>query len=105
MTKERVRYIYRLKPGAGPEYDREHAHVPSDLLNLISDVGITNYTIWRYEEIVVCEYDAAEGFTKTSELLATSAIQKEWTAKILHLFEKIDADGEPLWLREVFRFQ
>lgn len=103
MTKERVRYIYRLKPGAGEEYDRVHLNVAPELLTLISEVGITNYTIWRHEEIVVCEFDAAQGFEKTSKLLAASAAQQAWTAKILHLFDQIDANGEPLWLREVFR--
>lgn len=103
MTSERVRYIYRLKPGAGTAYDDFHARVPNDLLELITSVGIRDYTIWRHEEIVVCEFEATLGYRATVDALAESPVQDEWTRKMMPLFDSIDRDGEPLWLREVFR--
>lgn len=103
MTSERVRYIYRLKPGAGPAYDAHHAHVPDDLLQLISSVGIRDYTIWRHEEIVVCEFEATRGYRATAAALAESSVQKKWSLTLASLFDSIEAGGEPLWLREVFR--
>lgn len=103
MTENRIRYIYRLKPGAGPQYDQAHTNVPEALLSLIREAGISNYTIWRHEEIVVCEFDTRLGFEHTQSLLASSAVQQEWTAQLRHLFEQIDDNGEPLWLTEVFR--
>lgn len=103
MTSERVRYIYRLKPGAGAAYDDVHARVPDDLLTLIKSVGIRDYTIWRHDEIVVCEFEATRGYRATIDALAGSPVQREWTRKMMPLFDSIDNDGEPLWLREVFR--
>lgn len=104
MMDGRVRYIYRLKPGAGDEYDEIHKNVPDDLLELIRDAGIYNYTIWRHEEIVVCEFDTRHGFETSKLILSTSDAQREWTALLSELFEKIEQDGEPLWLTEVFHF-
>ena len=101
---ERIRYIYRLKPGAGPEYDLAHASVPADILNLIAEAGISNYTIWRHEDIIVSEFDTKRGFEETKQLLAASMVQRNWTARLAHLFLKIDADGDPLWLQQVFRY-
>jgi L-rhamnose mutarotase len=104
VSKETIRYIYRLKPGAGATYDLAHRAVPQELLDLIAEAGISNYTIWRHEEIVVCEFDTAIGYDASTALLAASDIQKQWTKSLLHLFDKIDDGGEPLWLREVFRW-
>ena len=103
MTSERVRFIYRLQPGAGSTYDQLHRQVPDDLLRLIKSVGIRDYTIWRHEEIVVCEFEATQGYRATAEALAASDVQKDWTSQLWSLFKSVDRDGEPLWLREVFR--
>lgn len=98
-------YVYRLKPGAGPEYDRRHANVWPELLVLIGEAGITDYQIWRHEEIVICRLRARDGLTFATEILAASDVQKRWTESLSDLFESIaDEHGEPLWLREVFRF-
>jgi L-rhamnose mutarotase len=105
VSSERVRYIYRLKAGAGHEYDTAHAHVPEELLNLLSDAGISDYTIWRHEEILVCEFQSAIGFENSHQILSASDVQKRWTESLNHLFEKIEDNGEPLWLRQVFRFE
>jgi len=51
-------YIYRLKDGAGPEYDRRHADVWPAMLELLMEAGIDDYQIWRHEEIVVCRLRA-----------------------------------------------
>lgn len=104
MTSQRVRYLYRLKPDAGPEYDQLHNDVPMKLLELISAAGISNYTIWRHEDIVVCEFDTVLGFEKSAAILDASPVQAHWTAKLGHLFQQIDDGGAPLWLKEVFRF-
>jgi L-rhamnose mutarotase len=104
VSSERVRYIYRLKAGAGHEYDTAHARVPEELLDLLSEAGISDYTIWRHEEIVVCEFRSAIGFENSHRVLSSSDVQTRWTNSLTHLFEKIEDYGQPLWLRQVFRF-
>jgi L-rhamnose mutarotase len=105
VSSERVRFIYRLKPGAGEEYDRAHTRVPEELLDLLAEAGISDYTIWRHEEILVCEFQSALGFENSHQLLSASDVQRRWTESLTHLFEKIDDNGQPLWLGQVFRFE
>jgi len=105
MTAERVRFIYRLRPGAGCEYDEHHQQIPEALRRLIDSAGICDYTIWRHEEVVVCEFETTRGYRETSRILAASDIQKEWTSLLWPLFESTESDGEPLWLHEVFRLE
>lgn len=50
------------------------------------------------------EFDTKLRFEETKQLLASSMVQRNWTARLAHLFLKIDADGDPLWLEQVFRY-
>jgi L-rhamnose mutarotase len=99
------RYIYRLKIGAGDEYDRRHLIVWPEMLDLIRAVGITDYVIWRHKEIVVCQLLMPNGYQETKAILDASDIQRRWTASFSDIFESVaDPQGEPFWLEEVFRF-
>ena len=101
-----VLYLYRLKPGAGADYDRAHAAVWPEMMALLEQAGIEDYQIWRHEEIVVCRLRYRRGFDAAQAILGASAVQRRWTDSLSHLFLTIaDDEGEPLWLREVFRFQ
>lgn len=100
-----ILYLYCLKPGAGPDYDRAHQAVWPEMLALIEAAGIEDYQIWRHEEIIVCRLRSRPGFDASTAILSASEIQRRWTASLSHLFQSIASpDGEPLWLREVFRF-
>ncbi|MBB5753405.1 L-rhamnose mutarotase [Prosthecomicrobium pneumaticum] len=100
-----VQFVYHLKPGAGPEYDRRHAAVWPELLEAIGAAGIEDYRIWRHGEIVVGRMRTRHGVAAANAFMAATAIQKAWTASLLPLFERYQTeDGEPLWLDEVFRF-
>lgn len=101
---EAVLFIYRLKPGMGPEYDRAHRAVWPEILDLIDEAGIYDYQIWRYGDLVVSRMRTRHGFDHASAVTGASAVQKRWTESLGHVFAEIaDADGEPLWLEEVFR--
>lgn len=96
-------YIYRLKPGMGPAYDEKHRAVWPEILDLIDQAGIYDYQIWRHDEIVVCRMRVRDGFRAASAAAAASDVQRRWTASMSDIFLEIgDAEGEPLWLDEVF---
>ncbi|MGB3375744.1 MAG: L-rhamnose mutarotase [Microbacterium sp.] len=98
--------MYRLRAGAGEEYDRRHRTVWPEMFELFTDVGIHDYTIWRSDEVVVCSLRTRESFEQTAVALRTSDVQARWTASLSDLFERVaDDNGQPLWLREVFRWE
>lgn len=99
---EQVCCIYRLKPGMGPEYDRRHSFVWPEVLTLIRASGIHDYSIFRRGELVISVYRVPEGAPDVSE--RGGEIQARWTQSMAHIFEEIvDADGESLWARRIFR--
>lgn len=98
-----VLFIYRLKPGMGPEYDRAHQAVWPEILDLIDEAGIYDYQIWRHGDLVVSRMRTRHGFDHASAVTGASAVQKRWTESLGHVFAEIaDGEGEPLWLDEVF---
>ena len=100
------RYVYRLRPGAGEEYDRRHRDVWPEMLALLAEVGVDDYTIWRSDDIVVCSMRTRDRFDDAAAALAASEVQARWSASLRDLFERVaDDDGRPLWLTEVFRWE
>lgn len=98
-------YIYILRDGAGPEYDRRHREVWPRMLRLLERAGIYDYQIWRRDELVVCRMRAREGYAEANATLHANDVQREWSSTLADLFESIaDESGAPLWLTEVFRF-
>jgi L-rhamnose mutarotase len=49
---QRVAFLLRLKPGTGPEYDKAHAAVWPDMLALLKRAGISDYSIFRRDEVI-----------------------------------------------------
>jgi L-rhamnose mutarotase len=75
------------------------------MLDLIRAAGIKDYVIWRHKEVVVCQLQMPNGYQETKAILDASEIQGRWTASLNGIFESVaDDQGEPLWLKEVFRF-
>jgi L-rhamnose mutarotase len=100
---EALLFIYRLKPGMGPDYDRAHQAVWPEILELIDQAGIYDYQIWRHGDLIVSRMRTRHGYDHAAAVTGASEIQARWTASMSHIFLDIaDENGEPLWLEEVF---
>src|SRR5438270_13466344 len=53
QTMQRVAFLLRLKPGAGPAYDRAHQQVWPEMLALLKRSGISDYSIFRRDELLL----------------------------------------------------
>lgn len=96
-------FLYRLKPGMGPEYDRAHEAVWPEIIALLDEAGFYDYRIWRRGDLVVSSLRTRRGYGHAASVTAASAIQARWTASLSHVFEEIADDrGEPLWLDLIF---
>jgi L-rhamnose mutarotase len=100
---EAILFVYRLKPGMGPDYDEAHKAVWPEIRELIDKAGIYDYQIWRCGDLVVSRMRTRQGYAHAAAVTGASAVQKAWTDSIRHIFvDMADADGAPLWLEEVF---
>lgn len=98
-----VLFIYRLKPGMGPDYDRAHQALWPEILELIDQAGIYDYQIWRRGDLVVSRMRTRYGYDHAASVTSASAIQRRWTDSMSHMFLDVaDKTGEPMWLEEVF---
>ena len=100
-----VMYIYRLRDGAGPEYERRHREVWPGLLSNLGEEGVYDYEIWQRDELVVCRMRTRRGFGTTIQAIRNNEVQERWSKSLTDLFDQIaDSAGEPLWLHQVFAF-
>lgn len=96
-------FLYRLKPGMGPEYDRAHQAVWHEIIALLDEAGFYDYRIWRRGDLVVSSLRTRHGYDHAAKVTAASALQARWTASLEHCFEEIaDEKGAPLWLDLLF---
>jgi L-rhamnose mutarotase len=94
--------IYRLRPGAGPEYDRRHAAVWPEVVVALRAQGVRDYSIFRRGDLVisVLRVDPTVGDPDPAQVAA----QVAWSESLADLFESItDAAGQPLTAHRVFR--
>lgn len=101
---ERVCFLYELRPGAEAEYEERHRAVWPEMLALLDEAGVSDYSIYRRGTTLFCVMTASPDFATASARLARSEVQARWTASLRHLFARItEDDGTPLFASEVFR--
>ena len=49
---QRIAFLLRLKPGSGPDYDQSQATVWPEMLDLLKRAGISEYSIFRRDELL-----------------------------------------------------
>jgi L-rhamnose mutarotase len=104
-ASERVCFLYELEAGAAAEYEQRHRAVWPELLILLADAGVTDYSIFCRGELLICVLRATPDWATARRLLRDSPVQARWTASLQHLFRRlVDDAGEELRAREVFRF-
>lgn len=100
---ERFCFILELKPGMELEYDRRHQEVWPELINILKEAGIRNYTLFRRGGQVIgyaeCESDVGKAFSKVKET-EIDAQWSEWFKDVIG--RQFDEEGEPLSVPEVW---
>lgn len=96
-------FIYRLAPGAGPDYDAWHEDVWPEMRALLTSVGIHDYHIFRRGDLVISVLRCDQDFGAARAILGASDVQRRWSESLRGLFlETADEDGEPLFAAQVF---
>lgn len=103
-TDEQECFIYWLKPGAGPEYDRLHAQALPEIRERLRRRGAYDYSIFRRGDLVisVLRHRPPEPYDDP----ALDELQQEWSQTLRPLFACIaDVDGNRLTAHQVFRLE
>lgn len=102
---KRVAFLLRLKPGAGSDYDKAHEAVWPEMLALLKRSGISEYSIFRREELLFLYMHVAEDFDTTWEKIEQDPVNLRWQKEMGAHFAPLDSlrDGERFpMMAEVF---
>ena len=101
---ERVAFCLRLRKGTGEAYDKAHREVWPEMLALLKGAGISEYSIFRRDELLVLSM-RTENFDKTWDIIERDPVNTRWQKFMAQYFEPLGplAAGERFpMMREVF---
>ena len=100
---KRFGFKMKLYPGFREEYRKRHNEIWPELVRLLKETGIGNYSIWLDEETnTLFAYQEQKGESSSQDLGATEIVQKWW--KYMADTMETNPDNSPVSipLKEVF---
>ena len=103
---ERVAFMLRLNPGTEDAYDEAHRHVWPEMLALLKSAGISEYSIFRRDGLLILSLRVQDDFETTWRRIENDPINLRWQQAMSPYFRSLEDDllpGERFpMLREVF---
>lgn len=75
---KRVAFLLRLRPGTGPDYDKAHAAVWPEMLALLKRAGISEYSIFRRDELLILTMRVEEDFDTVWDRIEADPVNARW---------------------------
>jgi len=75
---QRIAFLLRLKEGKGPEYDKSHSAVWPEMLDLLKRSGISEYSIFRRDELLFLYMHIEGDFDAMWEKIDQDPVNLRW---------------------------
>ena len=75
---QRIAFLLRLKPGTGADYDRSHAAVWPEMLALLKRAGISEYSIFRRDELLFLYMRIEDDFDTVWNRIEADPVNARW---------------------------
>ena len=75
---ERYAWKANLLPGMNAEYKRRHDEIWPEMVELLKNAGIKNYTIWNVGDELFGYYECEKGIAYAASMQAGSPIVDKW---------------------------
>ena len=82
---KRIAFMLQLKEGTGAAYDKAHAAVWPEMLALLKSAGVSEYSIFRREELLFL-YMHVEDFEATWQKIETDPVNTLWQKAMSEYF-------------------
>jgi len=104
MTSERYAFRMKLYPGQEAEYRRRHDEIWPELIDLLQQSGVSDYSIWLDEDTHILFGTLTRTKTHGMAALPDHPVMKKWWAHMADIMET-NADNSPISidLKPVFR--
>jgi L-rhamnose mutarotase len=100
----RVAFQLTIRPGRTEAYDESHRHVWPEMLQALKRVGISNYSIFRRDRLLILVLEV-DDFERAWGKLDKDPVNLRWQKEMAPLFEPLAGlePGERFpMMREVF---
>jgi L-rhamnose mutarotase len=95
MTSERYAFRMKLHPGQEAEYRRRHDEIWPELIDLLHQSGVSDYSIWLDEDTHILFGTLTRTKTHDMAALADHPVMKKWWAHMADIMET-NADNSPI---------
>lgn len=103
---KRFGQVIKIKPEKVVEYTEAHAKVWPEVLDMISQCNLKNYSIFRYNDLLFAYFEYhGDDFDSDMAKMAAHPKTQEWWEWMMPLQEPVPEIGEGEWwhsLEEVF---
>ena len=102
---QRIAFLLRLKEGMGPEYDKSHSAVWPEMLDLLKRAGISEYSIFRRDELLFLTMHIEDDFDVVWDRIDQDPVNLKWQLAMSAYFAPLTGTSEgerfPM-MKEVF---
>lgn len=84
---EKYAWTAKIKRGKTEEYVRRHDEIWQDLVKVLKDAGICNYTIWTDGETLFGYYECEKGADFAAKTQANSPVVDKWNEYMRDVME------------------
>ena len=88
---ERYLWKAKLKAGKREEYIRRHNEIWADLVSVLKQAGIKNYSIWLSGNDIIGYYECEKGVEYAGKTQASSEVVAKWN---LYMQDVMDMDTD-----------
>ena len=102
---ERFAWKGHIKPGKLAEYKRRHDEIWPEMLQVLKEAGIKNYTIWSDGDEVFGYYECENGVEYAHKVQASSPVVDKWNKymdDVLELPMDPETGAQPKLMRMFF---
>ena len=101
---EKYAWRARIIDGAAEDYKRRHSEIWPEMLEVLKEAGIVNYTIWLSGNELFGYYECEKGIQYAAKVQAESPTVKKWDEymKDILIMEKDPVTGAQPQLEKVF---
>src|ERR1700750_3057525 len=103
---ERVAFMLKIKPGAEHSYDEAHRSVWPEMLALLKSAGISEYSIFRRDTLLLLSLRVEDDFEATWRRIENDPVNLKWQQAMSAYFAPFNDELRPgerfPMLREVF---
>lgn len=101
---EKYAWRARIVDGDAEEYKRRHSEIWPEMLEVLKEAGIVNYTIWLSGNELFGYYECEKGIQYAAKVQAESPTVKKWDEymKDILIMEKDPVTGAQPQLEKVF---